>query len=327
MNKIITRIKKFNRYIDEYLPNQKKIIKLLIFLDFLYALFVHGSTIKDYFVYEFYKKSNFERNEYITEKRLSKIVKYFNREPKISFIRDKVTFNLRFSKYINRDWLDPSTATLDEFTNFVKNNDEIIVKPRYGHGGKGIQLLNMEDIEEDYKYHFEKLSKGNVILEEKLQQGGVLGNLNPSSVNTIRLVVLNTGDSIEFISAVLRMGNGNSITDNVSNEETRGLAAQIDIKSGIVFLPAKDIKGDNYIYHPISKIKIVGIRVPEWEKILSQIRMIAESIPEVRYTGWDIAVCEGGKIAIIEGNTYVGGYSQQVSDQVGKWKIYKGYMR
>lgn len=327
MNRIKKKFVKFNKYINEYLPNQNVLIKALILIDYSFALIIHGATIKDYFVYQFCKKSNRERKEFITEKRLSKIVKYFNKVNKVPFIRDKVEFNSHFSEYIHRDWLDPSNTSLKEFIEFIEKNKEIIVKPRYGHGGKGIRLLKSEEIGEKFEKALSQFSDEEVILEERLQQGGVIGNLNPSSVNTIRLVAVNTGGKIHFTSAVLRMGNGDTITDNVSNEATRGLAAQVDLNTGIVFLPARDIKGNSYIHHPVSRKQIVGMKIPEWERVLETVRLLADSIPNVRYTGWDIAVCEGGKIEIIEGNTYVGGYSQQVSDQIGKWNVYKNLMK
>lgn len=321
------KFKRFNSYVTRYLPEASSMGRVQLFLDYALALLLHGATIKDYFAYAFYLKSNRARAAFITEKRLKRMVRHFNGEARIPYIRDKVAFNKHFSAYIHHGWLDPAAAPLERLRAFVEKYPEFIVKPRDGHGGEGIELLTQKELLADLEGWQERFKKEPVILEERIRQGGSLGALNPSSVNTLRVVALTTPQGVEIPAAVLRMGAGSSFTDNVSNEGTGALAAQVDVSTGIVHLPGRDIHGRQHVLHPNTGKRIPGTEIPEWTAVLELVRRIASSIPEVRYTGWDIAICENGRIDVIEGNTYVGGYSQQLSDQVGKWKWYKARMK
>ena len=147
-----------------------------------------------------------------------------------------------------------------------------------------------------------------------------MSDFNPSSVNTLRVVTINTGKTIEIMNAVFRCGNGKGCTDNFHH---LGLAALVDIDTGIVYTQAIDKKNNRYILHPISNKQIVGFKIPYWENVLETVKCAADVNKNIRYVGWDIAINNDGTICIIEGNSASDPDVVQMPDQIGKWNKYK----
>jgi len=62
---------------------------LFYFFDVVWAFVLHGSSLNDYFLYEFYKKRNIERRKFITfRKRQRMLSKYLKSEAAIK-LQDK----------------------------------------------------------------------------------------------------------------------------------------------------------------------------------------------------------------------------------------------
>ena len=83
------------------------------------------------------------------------------------------------------------------------------------------------------------------------------------------------------------------------------MAALLDLDSGMVTLPAADKNGDTYECHPYTGKKIVGFKIPMWDKILSTVCSAAKVMPRVGYVGWDVALSQDS-IQLIEGNCFPG---------------------
>ena len=98
-------------------------------------------------------------------------------------------------------------------------------------------------------------------------------------------------------------GGGMSDIDNFSSG---GMAAPIDIETGIIFAPATDKKGQEFIIHPSSKKQIVGFKTPDWEKYKKFAIKLAMKFPEMRYVGWDIIKTKDNEFIVIEGNKDAG---------------------
>ena len=81
---------------------------------------------------------------------------------------------------------------------------------------------------------------------------------------------------------------------------------------GIVYVEALDRADNIYYEHPISKEKIVGFKVPEFEKAVELVKKAAKIVPEVAYVGWDVAVSKSGPV-IVEGNCFPGVYQAKPS--------------
>ena len=64
----------------------------------------------------------------------------------IDILNNKVKFNMYFSDFIQRDWMEIDTATADELEFFCEKHNSLIVKTVGGGQGHGILIWNKDDI-------------------------------------------------------------------------------------------------------------------------------------------------------------------------------------
>lgn len=313
------RIKKIAVLMEYFIPkNYSAFQKFFIICDFVYCIFRYGSGINDYFQYNFYRRKANDRKTFIVWKKWIHIIKKCNGTIENKTFDDKSLFNQNYSEFLGRDWLDVDKSSYDDYLNFVSTHDNILYKARIGSGGKGIGTLESDDYKSSETFNV--LKSNQCILEEKIIQHPELAEFNPFSVNTLRVVTIRNKDTVNVMSAVLRIGNGKGITDNF---HFGGLAANIDVDSGVVYSVAIDKMNRKFLFHPYSKKQIIGYKIPMWNKILDVVKEAALINSEVRYVGWDIAISQDSKICIIEGNCASDPDIVQMPDQIGKWPEYK----
>ena len=323
LNYIIVHIKKYNLLMNSFISENLSILKkMFIIIDFVWCVLVYGAGINDYFQYNFYKRKAVDRKTFIVGRKWKKIIKACNGKINQPDFDDKSRFNNLFSKFLGRDWLDMDLCDEDEFIRFINKHTEAMYKIKNGSGGNGIGVIHLHDISNLHdKYN--QLKNAHVLLEEVIQQNENIAEFNPSSVNTIRVVTVLCKDEVKIMSAVFRTGNGNGNTDNFHHY---GLAALIDVETGVVITPAIDKKNQKYYFHPVSKKQIIGYHVPEWNMIKNKVIQAARVSPKVRYVGWDIAIKSDDTICIIEGNCAADPDIIQMPDQIGKWLQYKNVL-
>ena len=107
----------------------------------------------------------------------------------------------------------------------IREYGKCIAKPSIGtSGGHGIVVLNRTD-EVNYKEGLNKLlNKKNYIVQEFIGQNPVLMDLNPSSVNTIRLMSFLWKGEVYILAQHLRIGNKGSEFVSCTTE-CRGIEA------------------------------------------------------------------------------------------------------
>lgn len=289
-------------------------------------LFCPGLDAMDYFRYEFYNSSLDKKRTFITEGGIASMDKKFNGKKEQKKYRDilseKSSFNDYFSEYINRNWISSDMMSFQQFYDFARNNRYIIVKPIEGVGGAGIYKKAIES-ESDIKDIFNDVKERKVIIEEVITQCAELRELNPSSVNTIRVYTVEKNNDIFITGALLRMGNGIGVTDNYSSG---GLAATIDPGTGVVISPAVSQNNERYYIHPFSHKVIIGLQVPQWREVLELVKKAHSKITQLRYIGWDVVICENGDITFLEANTCSGVELQQHPLCRGVKDIYAPYL-
>lgn len=298
-------IKRFNKYTREFLDGHY----VKAWADEIYCMIRFGCSPDDYFRYEFYKKSSLEKNEFITYRRSKKIIRKYNFSPQVDILSNKVKFNTYFHNFIKRDWIDISTATKTRLEMFCKQHSCLIVKPIGGGQGHGIFLWTKEDIA---SHGFELCSYSGYIAEEILIQHPKMKALNPTSVNTIRVLTFRG----QIIAAALRIGGDGSIVDNL---HSNGICGHIDIQTGIIDVPCIDMKFKKYIYHPTTHEKLVGFEIPLWDLVKIEVIKAAHLIPDVQYIGWDVAILDNS-VALIEGNHDPGHDVVQMIAQTGLYR-------
>lgn len=301
-----------------------RINKYRNFFRWLYTLIRYGVSAKEYFLYEFYKKSMYEINTYVTRRRRYWFMKQLNegtyREP----VEDKVLFAKMFTEFTKRKIIDGNAIKEKDFFELINGEGEgkrWIVKPRGGWDGQDIFTFEATADKEAVKDLYNRIYGKDYVIEEFVQQVGELHELNTQTVNTIRINVLHWENEIFVVNAFLRIGNGEHCVDNF---HAGGMACAIDIESGVVAYKAIDLRMEPYTFHPVTKRQIIGVKIPRWNEVLETAKAAALKIGDVPYTSWDIMASDDA-VLIIEGNTYGDTEIQQMSDKIGKWKIYKEF--
>lgn len=312
---IIENIKRFNANITEFADGRFLYCWGLLF----WCAIRFGASFDDIFRYEFYLKNNFERNKFITYRRSKKIIEKYNAKNNIKILQDKSIFNIHFSEFIKRDWINLNSCTVGEFKEFVKKHREVVFKPSLGSKGNGMVRYRY-DHKDDLEYTLKQYK--NFIAEELIIQHDSLSRINSSSVNSVRVVTFLNGNDVQIIGCTLRVGSSNSFADNLS---AGGVAGNIDIETGIINSSCKNTKLERFLFHPTTKTQLIGYSIPNWDKVIDTVKSAAILIPDIRYIGWDIAILNNG-VDIIEANHDPAHRAIQMFDQVGKYQVIKKYL-
>lgn len=323
---IITRIGKIKKMMDIFIPRDLSWIKKTgILLDLFLCIIIYGCGITDYFQYNFYKRKHIDRNNFIVYRKRMRIARTFNKKDDMNYFDQKLKFNQTFTDYIGRDWLYMGDTDYKGFLTFINKHNTFIVKPNVGSGGLGVYSIKV-DQENNLENLYKRLKSEKAIIEEVIRQNKELSEFNSSSVNTFRIVTLLCGNELEprIITGNLRLGRKGKVADNFHH---KGIVSLIDVSTGIVMTPAVDMDLNRYIVHPDSGKQIVGFKVPYWDKLLETCKNVAKVVPTVRYVGWDVAIGEDSRIFIVEGNATANPDITQVADQLGKWPLYKPFIK
>lgn len=324
MGSVRGRIKKIRLYIRDYMPEANFLLRLVMFLDVIWASWFYGGAIDDYFRYHFFLRSHADRKNFIVWRKRKRIINTCNKKEDRDIFNAKPRFNKTFAAFVGRDWLNTAECSFDDFASFISRNKRFFVKPVAGSFGWGVRVQEADN-HQDMQGLFHSLYAEKVLVEEVIQQWAEMAEFNPTSVNTLRIVTLLCGDgTAKVMTATLRCGNGDKCADNFHH---KGIASMIDIPTGVVTSTGVDMESRRFILHPVSQKPIIGFKIPFWDKILATVTAAAQVVPTVRYVGWDVALGNDGRVIIIEGNSAADPDVTQMPDQVGKWPLYKKELR
>jgi hypothetical protein len=187
------------------------------------------------------------------------------------------------------------------------------IKPFNGGGGNGIYRMLIRDgildidgmkiasKEALYERLFSRSPHQEFIVQPEIIQHEVLNQLNPSSVNTIRIDTWIQGNDIVSNAALLRMSNGCTYTDNWAKG---GIIVNIDLGTGVlgkVGRTKSKYGGLCFRQHPFSQSHFGGTRLPFWPEVKELVRYAAQVLRPLGFLGWDVAISTEGPI-LIEAN-------------------------
>lgn len=264
--------------------------------DMLHCAVKYGAGYMDYKIAEMYRLTPAQRETVITRAMSNSIVARMNDKAYWHFFDDKAEFNTLFAENIKRAWIDLRTATNEEYENWrAQRTGYIMGKPIDGSSGFGIRKFRVEDLPS-----LEALkAQGVTLLEECIQQHPDLAAICPTSVNTLRIATLMGDKKQGIVYAFIRIGAG-AVVDNV---DQGGMAAPIDIDTGVIRTVGANKNGDRFEYHPITGTRIPGTKIPYWEDAKAMCLKAAQVVPQLRFIAWDVAVTPDGPV-FIEGNSF-----------------------
>lgn len=253
----------------------------------------------DYKIAEMYRLNDAQRATQITRGISNSIVARMNDKKFWHFFDNKTEFNQLFSAQVKRGWLNLLEASEEDFAKFLEGRGDIICKPIDGSSGQGILKCTPEDYADPAALYRRLKEAGIGIVEDKVIQHPAIAALCPTSVNTIRVATL-LGDKKEgIVYAYIRIGNG-KVMDNV---DCGGMAAPVDIETGVITGVGANKAGETYEIHPMTGTKIPGTQIPYWEDVKTMCLNAMHVVPQVRFVAWDVAITEDGPV-FIEGNSF-----------------------
>lgn len=284
-------------------------------LDMRFCFFAYGFLPNEYVPYELEHKSRAEREGYISE-RLRIIFRCrMNDLLAADLFKDKVKTYKKYRKYFRRAAISVERESdLESYHAFIKDHPVFVKKVVFESQGHSVELIDLAKSEKDADTLFHEFIKvGKHILEEPIRQSDALSAFNASSVNTVRMVTLNTRNGIVFPYCCLRTGRPGHFVDNGG---AGGIMVGVDQMTGLVNTNGLDEVGGVYETHPGSGTRFKGYQLPEWDALLALCRKAAEEVPAIKYIGWDLAHTPAGWV-LVEGNECCQLIAKQMLDGKG----------
>lgn len=306
-------LKRFKNNLKEISKKEKK-SEFFLFNHFLLTFLKTGCGYSDYLNYELYNKTFKEIDEYVTIKHQDKFYEIVSPAKYKTFFTIKPNFLNNFKNYINRSFF--ASGTIEELKAFLDKNEEFMVKPYDGLGGKGVYKeyrKNIKNVNDFYNY----LNENHLFIEEYVKQNKKVNRLCKESVNTIRIMTFSYNGKSEIVYAAMRIGNG---INNVDNFHQGGMGCKIDLEKGILIGDAIDKDLNHYEVHPKSKVKFDGFVLPNWEKAKKLVLDASLVNNNIHMVGWDVALTDEGA-TLIEGNRRPGFDLIQVLSKRGRKDI------
>lgn len=309
MNKIKYLIRRIREMDFKNMIAQAKVVRkksgrpvLFTLIDMTYCGFKYLAGYMDYVVFEFYKLKAAQRKTQVTRGINNNLVKELNDKNSWYKFDKKDEFNRIFEDCLKRDWLDLTTATDQELSAFLEKHPQMIVKPRDGACGRGVEKLCIFDFASNDAFKEACLKNEQPLLEEIIIQHSKMNEMFPKSVNTVRMVTITKNEKVNVVFCSIRIGAGDTIVDNLNSG---GMAALVDDKSGVITTHAADKNGVTYEKHPDTNTTIKGFEIPYFKEGRELVEKAALRVSEIGYVGWDLAFTENGPL-LIEGNHFPG---------------------
>ena len=273
--------------------------RIWLLTDMVRCAVKYNAGYVDYKIAQMYRLNDAQRRTQITRGVSNSIVSRMNDKKFWHFFDNKTEFNALFAAQVRRGWLDLTTATQEEFERFLQGRGDIICKPVDGSSGQGIFKCTPEEYADAPALYARLKAAGIGIVEDKVIQHEDIAALCPTSVNTIRVATL-LGDKKEgIVYAYIRIGNG-KVMDNV---DCGGMAAPVDLESGVISSVGANKAGEAYEIHPMTGKRIPGTKIPYWEEAKKMCLEAMHAVPQVRFVAWDVAITPDGPV-FIEGNSF-----------------------
>ncbi len=274
-----------------------------IFCDMAWCIVRYGVGYLDYHVFGFaYVRGKKRRKTFMTMNDNIDLVRRVNQAEYRECFKNKLKFWSLFSDFTGRAYLNLETADPAALEQFVRQYGTVFAKPADDFGGHGVQKITAQEVT-DYPALYQALmSSGSVLVEQQIVQNQELNRLNPSCINTLRMVTLVKDGQAHLMYTLIRVGDGTRVVDNISSG---GMYAPV-WENGKIAKPAFcDATGLYYEKHPATGTDFVGFEIPCYAQAVELVKRAALVVEQVKYVGWDVSISENGPV-LVEGNVIPG---------------------
>lgn len=199
-------------------------------------------------------------------------------------------------------YADRNPISREEALELCKNLGDVIIKPSLTGRGKNVMKIHVENGITDYNdktlSDLFEIYRADFLIQSVIKQHKDMAALNPSSINTIRIVTYRHGMDVDSVYTVIRIGRKGM---NVDNESAGGISAIIKT-DGTIGKYAYGVPGEDKIEYTDSGILLEGYQVPSYDKAIELVKESHMHLPYFNLIGWDIAIEEDGTPVMIELN-------------------------
>lgn len=255
-----------------------------------------------------------DKKEYLPYRRF-RIERFYEDYPssiydsKLSILRDKVLFAAFMGNVLGEKYVIKTAALLyadgrvydfstnifvDPLSYFKGSKAPLFVKKLKGECGDGCYLVSNDM---DIQAFLNAVKGSSYIIQNRLDQHEQVNRINPSCINTIRMITIigRKSHKPHLFAQYMRVGC-KSINDN---RATGGVGVGIS-DNGIM---QKFGVGHHKVetQHSITNHIYEGTVIPYWNEAKELVIRAHEALPEIPTIGWDVAITPNGPV-LIEGN-------------------------
>jgi hypothetical protein len=306
--------------------NKKPLLRIII--ELIWTAIKIKSIPRHYFLNCLYRKGIDDYLDYLTKKENLKIHDVIHIENKKQILDNKLFFQKYFEKteiaiprmlaynlgdmfFIKNNKI--KVCNINDFTGILieilknSNSDSLFIKPILGAQGGNIHKITLNNITNNELGEREelinKICSENFIFQETVTQHPDINKIYSQSLNTVRIdTFINDDGEPEIISALMRVGQYGSYTDNIS---AGGIFIGINLetgclnKNGLTYLK---YGAKVFTRHPNSEILFENFKIPFFNEVKKTAKEAAYLLQD-RLVGWDIGISDKGPV-LVEGNAY-----------------------
>lgn len=217
-------------------------------------------------------------------------------------VRVPKVFISRIAKLYRDETMNPISQ--QEAIKALWNIGEAVIKPTVDSGsGKNVRFLMIEEgVDKVSGATLEKIIESytdDFNIQECIKNHPVLTKLNPSSVNTFRVVTYIWNGKIFHMPVALRIGQGGNRLDNA---HAGGMFIGVS-ESGELGKSAFTEFKDEFTKHPDTGTIFEGYIIPQVPSVIDAAYKMHARTPQLKVMSWDLTIDEQGNVVLIEVNT------------------------
>lgn len=216
-------------------------------------------------------------------------------------------------------YFEGNPVSEEEAVALCANLDNVIIKPSRKSEGQGVQLFssdggktNLDGISIAQLF---KNYKKDFLIQDCVRQHESMAKLNPTSVNTMRILSYRSGMEVLIVYSVVRIGRLNSVVDN---QCAGGISTTISEDGKLGKVAYGGFSTDN-ITSTDTGVVLEGYEIPSFDKAISMVKRLHMKLPFFDLVGWDVAIQENGVPVLIEFNTNPGLSQSAFCSGMGKY--------
>lgn len=290
---------------------------LSLMLDLMRWTFTNRGYITNFFILGLDQKEK-KLDDYLNFRSLKPYYNDFYPSNYLCLLEDKMVWEKFINNYPEYAPKNIGYATKNHFylpdskpqpiENILNYPMHCIVKNTFGFGGKDIFKIKIEDGEiyiNGTKSSIAELRNKlpeRAVIQELLEQHDDLKRLHPESLNTSRMITVNTGSEIHVIATFLRIGVGNSIVDNLAQGN---IYIPIDMATGKLDKMGYSHKEPLFfLSHPQTGVVFDGYQIPFFKEGMEAVKKLHNQLPYFFVLGWDVAFTPSGPVIIETNNIH-----------------------